>query len=225
MAVRRRAFIAGLGGAAAWPLAARAQQAGKVHRIGFLGSAISAGSAKRVESFRTGLRELGYIDQANTAIALCEEHEFVHYLALALILRGWAIAQHGEFEKGLIEIQEGLDRARAAGAFLFESYTPGLMADACIKNERYEQAFHFLNQAQLRLDEENCERFYAAEIYQLFGEVYRRSHQDLDQAEHYLLKGLTVAREQKTKLFELRLCLSLYDLYEQRQNADKYRTQ
>ncbi len=54
--MRRREFSGLLGGAVAWPLAARAQQAGKVHRIGFLGSATAAGSAKAVESLRTGLR-------------------------------------------------------------------------------------------------------------------------------------------------------------------------
>ncbi len=163
--------------------------------------------------------------QANAAIALCEEHEFVHYLAMALILRGWASAQQGEFEKGIAEIQEGLEKERATGALLFESYTLGLLADACIKNERYGQAFDFLDQAQLRLDEENSERFYAAEIYRLLGETYLRSRQDLDQAERYFCKGLKVAREQKAKSLELRLCVSIYDLYELRQNADKYRPQ
>src|SRR5437016_6022065 len=62
-------FITLLGGAAvAWPLAARAQQTGKVHRIGFLGSATSAGSAKEVESLRTGLREFGYVEGTNIGI-------------------------------------------------------------------------------------------------------------------------------------------------------------
>ena len=103
--------------------------------------------------------------------------------------------------------------------------TLGLLADACIKNERYGQALEFLNQAQLRLDEENSERFYAAEIYRLLGEAYLRSNQDLDQAEHYFSKGLKVAREQKAKSLELKLCVSMYDLYELRQNADKYRSQ
>ena len=163
--------------------------------------------------------------QANAAIALCEEHEFVHYLAMALSLRGWATVQQGEFEKGIAEIQQGLEKQRATGAFLYESYTLGLLADACIKNQRYGQAFDFLDQAQVRLDEENSERFYAAEIYRLLGETYLRSHQDLDQAERHLCEGLKVAREQKAKSLELKLCLSIYDLYELRQNADKYRSQ
>ncbi|HKF09729.1 MAG TPA: adenylate/guanylate cyclase domain-containing protein [Xanthobacteraceae bacterium] len=163
--------------------------------------------------------------QADAAITLCEEHGFVHYLAMALILRGWATAQQGEFEKGVAEIQGGLEKERATNALLFETYTLGLLADACIKNERYEHAFDFLNQAQLRLDEADSERFYAAEIYRLLGETYLRSRQELDQAERYLCKGLKVAREQKAKSLELKLCTSIYDLYELRQNADKYRSQ
>jgi class 3 adenylate cyclase/tetratricopeptide (TPR) repeat protein len=163
--------------------------------------------------------------QANAAIALCEEHEFVHYLAMVLISRGWAIAKQGEFEKGIAEIQKGLEKQRAIGSLVYESYTLGLLADVCIKNERYGQAFEFLDQAQLRLDEENSERFYVAEIYRLLGEAYLRSHQDLDQAEHFFCKGLKVAREQKAKSLELKLCLSIYNLYELRKNADKYRSE
>jgi predicted ATPase len=164
-------------------------------------------------------------DEANAAIAFCEEHEFVHYLAMALILRGWASADQGEFEKGIAEIQEGLERKRATGALLLESYSLGLMADACIKNKRYGQALDSLKQAQLRLNGENSERFYAAEIYRLLGETYLRSNRDLNQAEHYFCKGLEVAREQKAKSFELRVCLSMCDLHELRPDADKCRSQ
>src|SRR5437016_92725 len=66
--MKRRDFIRVIGGATVWPLAARAQQAGKVHRIGFLGSATAAGSAKAVESLRTGLREFGYVEGTNIVI-------------------------------------------------------------------------------------------------------------------------------------------------------------
>jgi predicted ATPase len=144
---------------------------------------------------------------------------------MALILRGWAIAQEGELEKGIAEIQTGLEKERATDALLFESYTLGLLGDVCIKNERYEQAFRFLNRAQSRLDEENSERFYAAEIYRLLGETYLRSGQDLDQAERCFCKGLEVAREQKARSLELRLSVNLYDLYELRQTGDHYRPQ
>ena len=163
--------------------------------------------------------------QADAAIALCKEHEFVHYLAMARILRGWAKAQQGEFEKGIGEIQDGLKNERATGALLFDSYSLGLLADACIKNKRYEQALEFLGQVQSRLDEEDTERFYAAEIYRLLGETYLRSDQNLDQAEHYFSKGLKVAREQKARSLELKLCLSLCDLYDLTQGTDKGRSQ
>ena len=67
--MRRRTFIEGIAAlGVAWPLAVRAQQAGKVHRIGFLGSATARGSAKAVESFRAGLREFGYVEGRNIGI-------------------------------------------------------------------------------------------------------------------------------------------------------------
>jgi putative ABC transport system substrate-binding protein len=67
--MRRRDFIKEIAASAAvWPLAARAQQAGKVARIGFLGAASASGSANRLEAFRLGLRELGYIEGTNMVI-------------------------------------------------------------------------------------------------------------------------------------------------------------
>jgi putative tryptophan/tyrosine transport system substrate-binding protein len=66
--VKRRQFITLLGGgAAAWPLAARAQQPGKLPTIGFLGATPSAES-QRLAAFVQRLRELGWIDGRNLAI-------------------------------------------------------------------------------------------------------------------------------------------------------------
>jgi predicted ATPase len=185
--------------------------------------AIARTISLRVHQFRGDAAVVA--GEANAAIAFCEKHDFVHYLAMASILRGWACADQGEFEKGIAEIQEGMEKERATGALIFESYSLGLLADACIKNKRYGQALDFLEQAQLRLNEQNSERFYAAEIYRLLGETYLRSSQNVDQSEHYFCKGLEVAREQKAKSFELRVCLSMCDLYELRPGADKCRSQ
>ena len=65
--IRRREFIAGLGGAAAWPLAVRAQQSG-VPVIGFLDLFGPSLKAPRVEAFRAGLAEAGFIEDRNLTI-------------------------------------------------------------------------------------------------------------------------------------------------------------
>jgi putative tryptophan/tyrosine transport system substrate-binding protein len=66
--IGRRAFITLLGGAAAWPISAGAQQAGKIARIGFLGAVSASGYARQVEEFRSGLRDLGYVEGTNIII-------------------------------------------------------------------------------------------------------------------------------------------------------------
>jgi ABC-type uncharacterized transport system substrate-binding protein len=60
--MRRREFITMLGGAAAWPLAARAQQPAKRYRIGMLETIAPALNAAQLDAFRSGLRELGYVE-------------------------------------------------------------------------------------------------------------------------------------------------------------------
>ena len=67
--MKRREFITLLGGAAAaWPLAARAQQPAKVARIGHLDLGPASARSSRVEALRAGLRDLGYIEGKNIVI-------------------------------------------------------------------------------------------------------------------------------------------------------------
>src|SRR5262249_43350542 len=67
--MKRREFITLLGGtAAAWPLAARAQQTGKLPTVGYLGSGTRATQGEWAAAFVQRLRELGWIDARTVAI-------------------------------------------------------------------------------------------------------------------------------------------------------------
>jgi putative ABC transport system substrate-binding protein len=68
--IGRREFLATLGGAAAWPVAARAQPGDRERRIAALMSmaADDPEAQPRVAAFESGLRELGWLDGSNLRI-------------------------------------------------------------------------------------------------------------------------------------------------------------
>jgi putative ABC transport system substrate-binding protein len=66
--MRRREFIAGLGGAAAWPVVARAQQSGRVAKVGFIEAASRQANQIFLDSFRGGLTTFGWTEGGNLSI-------------------------------------------------------------------------------------------------------------------------------------------------------------
>jgi len=82
--MKRREFITLLGGATAWPLAARAQQGGKIWRIGWIaGSSPEAASGLR-RALLQGMRELGYVEERDFVIeARFADGEYERFPAFA----------------------------------------------------------------------------------------------------------------------------------------------
>jgi putative ABC transport system substrate-binding protein len=63
--MKRRAFIAGIGSVAAWPMVGRGQRAIPV--VGWLGIAPESSNASRLGGVRSGLRDVGYVEGTNVA--------------------------------------------------------------------------------------------------------------------------------------------------------------
>ena len=103
--MRRREFIAGLGGAVAWPFSGHAQQPAMMPVIGFLSSASPGQDAGRLRGFRQGLSESGYIEGRNVRIEYRwaeEQNDRLPAMAADLVRRSvGVIVQAGQISGAL----------------------------------------------------------------------------------------------------------------------------
>ena len=165
--------------------------------------------------------------QAEAAVALCQEHGFPLMGAQGTIWLGWALTEQGKLGAGLEKIQEGLAAWRATGAELAWPYFLTILAGAYRKQGQVEDGLRVLMQG-VATAQRNNERWYEAELYRLRGELLlaqqegKRLTEEAGQpvpsdteAESCFQQAVAMARSRSAKSLELRASTSLARLWQQ----------
>jgi predicted ATPase len=153
-------------------------------------------------------------EQAEAAMALASAQGLPQWLTGGTILRGWVLAMQGQAEEGIAQIRQALAAWRAMGAGLAVSHWLVLLAEAYGQAGQAEEGLLLLAEALAHVDTTG-ERHYAAEVYQLKGELLlRQAIPDETQAETCLHQALDIARHQQTRAWELRAAVSLARLWQ-----------
>jgi predicted ATPase/DNA-binding winged helix-turn-helix (wHTH) protein len=179
-------------------------------------------AAALVHQFR---REGEAVQQmAEAVMAIDTEEGNTERLARGTILRGWAQFARGQGVEGVVLMHQGLAALRDTGAELRRPQFLVLLAEAYAEIGQIDEGQHMLSEA-LATAETTGERFYAAEMYRLKGELLRRqAFPDEDQAETCFRQALDIAWGQQAKSWELRAAISLSRLWQhQGKDADAYR--
>jgi predicted ATPase len=154
-------------------------------------------------------------ERAEAACRLAMDQGFPAWLAQGAILRGWALAQHGQAQEGIAQIAQGLRAFRATGAEIERSYFLALLAEAHGTLGQPAEGLTVLTEA-LAVVDKTGERWYEAELHRLKGALLlQRSLDNQAEAEACFQQAISIAQSQQAKSWELRTATSLARLWQQ----------
>ena len=140
---------------------------------------------------------------ASDLIELSTRHNFVYWLAMAAISRGWARSVSGDTAEGIAWIEQGIRDLRATGAMLPLPYSLGRKAEALYLANRTPEALEAITQAE-GLVERNEERWHYAQLLRLRGVFLAAMGASKTQTEDSFCAAIRIAREQKAISLEKR---------------------
>jgi predicted ATPase len=178
-----------------------------------------------VGNLRIHRREVEAIkNSAHHLIALSAEHGFAMWAGLGKVQLGWAVAADGETENGIALLREGLLAFRVTGAEIGRPYWLSLLAEACMKGDRFDEAQTVLTEALAAADN-NENRSNKSETSRLRGELLlRQNESNAAEAQTCFEQALAVAHKQSAKSLELRATMSFARLLASQGRRDEART-
>ena len=140
---------------------------------------------------------------ASELIELSTRHNFVYWLAIGAICRGWARSASGDTAEGIPWIEQGIRDYRATGSMLRLPYFLALKAEALHLADRTSEALEAINEAEA-LAERFEERWWCAELHRLRGVFLTAMGADETQIEASFCEAIRIAKEQKSVSLEKR---------------------
>jgi tetratricopeptide (TPR) repeat protein len=114
------------------------------------------------------------LECAGRAIELSEKYGFNHWLALGIVLQGWALAKRGEVDEGISRLQAGIKKWNSTGAAMSMPTFHALLADAYQAGGHTDKALLSVEEG-LDISKGHREFFYNAELYRLRGDLWLMS--------------------------------------------------
>jgi class 3 adenylate cyclase/predicted ATPase len=163
------------------------------------------------------------LERSEAAVPLAAKHGLALVLAVAPIMRGWALAMQGRGAEGLALIRQGLEAYRATGAEFQRPHFVALLAEVHGTLGQAAEGLAALGEARAAM-EESGERYYEAEIYRLEGEVLLAQEPPAEDTAEACFRGaLETARRQQARSLELRAATSLARLWQRRGKPEEAR--
>ena len=161
------------------------------------------------------------LEWAEAAMALSRQHGMAQWLTGGMFMRGWALAEQGAIEEGIVQLQQAQAAWQALGTGLGQAHLAVRLAEAYGKGGQAEVGLRVLAQA-LDTVHSNAEHYYEAELYRVKGELLLRQAADREmvrtvsaEAEACFQQAFDVARQQRATSLQLRALLSLSRLWQQ----------
>jgi predicted ATPase len=139
---------------------------------------------------------------------------FPNWLAQGLTWLGWIQIYEGQLEEGIRNMNQGVGIWRMTGSELLLPYFIYLLADGYFKHHDYKNAISNIDQA-IDLIDKTGEMWFAPEIWRLRGLLHLTIPGQENDAELILQKALDLAEYQGTKLHELRVAISLSQIWKE----------
>ncbi|MBV8358543.1 MAG: AAA family ATPase [Deltaproteobacteria bacterium] len=197
------------------------RQARESKRLFELGLALSVMEA----SLRCFRREPEILRlRTEEAITLSEQNGLAEWLHLGRFFHGWSLAELGQLEHGIAEMEAGIVGFRQIGGTADHQYAIALLACSYARIGRIVKALEILDECLARI-ELTAAKLTHSEILRLKGELLRmRDAGATEEAEICFRSALDVARAQEAKWWELRTSVSLARLLRDTNRSDEARS-